>query len=144
MTNPIQIANERFDQHFSCSQSVFSAFASRFGLTDEQALKLASPFGGGVAHQGQVCGAVTGALMAIGLARGNATLDQKDETYRLAEEYLERFQERHGTILCRELIGVDISTPEGLQRAREQDVFKSICPRLVQDATELVEEFIGE
>jgi C_GCAxxG_C_C family probable redox protein len=144
MTNPTQIARDRFAEGFNCSQAVFCAYAPKFGINEEAALKIASPFGGGVAHQGQVCGAVTGALMAIGLARGNATLDQKDETYRLAEEYLERFQERHGTILCRELIGVDISTPEGLQRAREQDVFKSICPRLVQDATELVEEFIGE
>jgi C_GCAxxG_C_C family probable redox protein len=71
MTDPIQIANERFAQQYSCSQAVFSAFAPQFGISDEQAIKLASPFGGGMARQGQVCGAVSGALMAIGLARGS-------------------------------------------------------------------------
>jgi len=144
MTDPIQVANERFSQHYSCSQSVFSAFASRFGLTDEQALKLASPFGGGVAHQGYVCGAITGALMALGLARGSDTAETKDETYRMAEDFIRRFRERHDTILCRELIGVDISTPEGLQKAREQNVFATACPGFVKDAAELVAEFLDE
>jgi len=143
MTDPIQVANERFSQHYSCSQSVFSAFASRFGLTDEQALKLASPFGG-VAHQGYVCGAITGALMALGLARGSDTAETKDETYRMAEDFIRRFRERHDTILCRELIGVDISTPEGLQKAREQNVFATACPGFVKDAAELVAEFLDE
>ena len=144
MTNPIQTAQDRFAQGFSCSQSVFSAYASQLGIDDETALKLASPLGGGVAHQGNVCGAVTGALMTIGLARGGATIDKKDETYRIAEEFVKRFQERHGTILCRELISHDISTPGGLENAREQNVFKTICPGLVRDAAELVAEFLDE
>ena len=142
MTNPIQTAQQRFEQGFSCSQSVFSAYASRLGIEDETALKLASPFGGGVAHQGNVCGALTGALLALGLAHGHATIDKKDEIYPLAEEFLRRFRERNGTILCRELIGYDISTPGGLQAARDQKVFKTICPGLVRDAAELVAEFM--
>lgn len=144
MTDPIKTAQDRFAQGLNCSQAVFSAYASQLGIDDEAALKLASPFGGGVAHQGNVCGAVTGALMALGLGRGNATTDKKDETYRLAEDFIKRFQERHGTILCRELIGHDISTPGGLQNAREQNVFKTICPGLVKDAAELVAEFLDE
>jgi C_GCAxxG_C_C family probable redox protein len=144
MTNPTQTAQDRFAQGFSCSQSVFSAYAAQLGIDDETALKLASSFGGGVAYQGQVCGTVTGALMALGLARGGATVDQKDETYRLAEEFIKRFQERHGTILCRELIGHNISTPDGLENAREQNVFHTICPGLVRDAVELVAEFLDE
>jgi C_GCAxxG_C_C family probable redox protein len=95
-----------------------------------------------VAHQGNVCGAVTGALLALGLARGNATTDKKDETYRLAEEFLKRFRERHGTILCRELIGHDLFNPEGLQTARDQKVFQTICPGLVKDAAELVSDLL--
>ncbi len=144
MKNPTQTAQDRFSQGFSCSQSVFSAYAAQLGIDDETALKLASPFGGGVAYQGQVCGAVTGALMALGLARGSATVDQKDETYRMAEEFVKRFQERHDTILCRELIGHDISTPDGLENAREQKVFQTICPGLVREAAELVAEFLDE
>jgi len=142
MTDPVHTASERFNKHYSCSQSVFSAFAPRFGLTDEQALKLASPFGGGIAHQGHVCGAVTGALMVLGLAHGNTDSDEKDATYSMAEEYLKRFQGLHGTILCRELVGHDISTPGGLQVARDSGVFENICPGLVKDAAALVAEFL--
>jgi C_GCAxxG_C_C family probable redox protein len=142
MQNPIQTAHDRFTQGFNCSQAVFSAYASQLGIDDETALKLASPFGGGVAHQGDVCGAVSGALMALGLGRGSATVDQKDETYRLAEDFIQRFQERNGSILCRELIGHDISTPAGLQNARDEKVFKTTCPGLVKDATEIVAEFL--
>jgi len=142
MTNPVQTAQDLFAQGFSCSQSILSAYAARLKLDDETALKLASPFGGGVAHQGSVCGAVTGALMILGLARGNTTTDKKDDTYRLAEEFIERFRERHGAFLCRELIGHDISTPSGLQKAREAQVFKTLCPGLVTDAAELLAEFL--
>jgi C_GCAxxG_C_C family probable redox protein len=146
MTDPIQIARDRFSKGFNCSQSVFSAYASQLGIDSESALKLASPFGGGVAHQGNVCGAVTGALMALGLARGSASFekDKKDETYRIAEDFIKRFRELHDTVLCHELIGYDISTPEGLQNAREQNVFASACPVYVKDAAELVAEFLDE
>lgn len=142
MTDPIQTAQDRFAQGFSCSQSVFAAYASQLGLDEETALKLASPFGGGVAHQGSVCGAVTGALMALGLSRGHITTDNKDEIYPLAEQFLQRFRERNDTILCLELIRYDISTPEGLQTARDGMVFKTICPRLVKDAAELIAVFL--
>ena len=144
MTDPIQIAQERFAQGFNCSQAVLSAYAERFGLHDEMALKLASPFGGGVARQGQVCGAVTGALMVLGLQKGNATLEKKEETYKQADEFLQKFQKQHGTLLCRELIGYDMTQPEELQSAREQNMFKTICPGLVRDAAKLVDEFLDD
>jgi C_GCAxxG_C_C family probable redox protein len=144
MTNPTKTAQDRFAEGFNCSQAVFSAYATQFGIDDETALKLTSPFGGGVARQGEVCGAVTGALMALGLGCGNATLENKEENYRLADEFINHCQEQHGTILCRELIGYDLSTPEGLQKAREEGVFQTICPGLVKDAAELVFEFLNE
>lgn len=146
MTKPVQTAQDRFAEGFSCSQSVFSAFSSKIGVTDETALKLASPFGGGIAHQGNVCGAVTGALMALGLARGNASSDKdkKDETYHIVEDFIKRFREIHGTVLCRELIGHDISRPGELEKAREKGVFQSTCPGLVKDAVELLSEILDE
>lgn len=144
MTDLTQQAAQRFDQGFNCSQAVLSAFAARARIPEATALKLASPFGGGIAHQGQTCGAVTGALMAIGLLRGNDLPEGKYETYRLAEEFLARFRENHKTILCRELIGYDIHTPEGLQQARDNNVFHTICPRLVKDAVALVESMLED
>jgi C_GCAxxG_C_C family probable redox protein len=144
MSDPIKIAQDRFAQGFNCSQSVFSAFAFQLEIQDDIALKLASPFGGGTAQQGHVCGAVTGALLALGLQKGNATPETKEGTYHLAKEFINRFQELHSPILCRELIGHDISQPSELEQAKVEGVITNICPGLVKDATELVAEFLDE
>jgi C_GCAxxG_C_C family probable redox protein len=142
MTDPIRIAQDRFTQGYNCSQAVLSAFAGEGGISEETALKLASPFGGGIARQGGVCGALTGALMALGLHQGNATPEGKENTYQISEEFIRRFKERHGTILCRELIGYDLSIPEELQKAREGRVFSTICPALVSETARLLAEML--
>jgi C_GCAxxG_C_C family probable redox protein len=131
-----------FDRSFNCSQSVFSAFSTRFGLSERTALKLASPFGGGIARQGEICGAVTGALMVLGLAHGAHIPAGKEAIYQLARECMQRFSAKHGSCLCRELIGCDISTPEGWQKARESGKMKAICPGLVRDAAEIVQALL--
>ena len=144
MTDPIQTANDRFAQGLNCAQAVLSAFAAQFGISEETALRLASPFGGGIARRGQVCGALTGALMALGLHSGNSTPQGKEETYLISEEFVRAFQKRHGAILCRELIGYDVSTAEGLQAARAKKIFADICPAVVAGTTEMVEKFLEE
>jgi C_GCAxxG_C_C family probable redox protein len=143
MTNPPEIAVARFRQNFNCAQSVFVAFAPQLGMDESQAFKLASPFGGGVARRGQTCGAVTGALMALGLAQEADTPAGKEDAYRLGEEFLQRFEARHATILCRELIDCDISTPEGRQQAREKSAFTALCPLFVRDAAEIVQAMLA-
>ena len=82
--------------------------------------------------------------MALGLHKGSATPETKDEAYRIAEEYIKRFQELHGSILCRELTGYDISKPDEFQKARESRVFYETCPGLVKDAAELVSVFLDD
>jgi C_GCAxxG_C_C family probable redox protein len=144
MANPPELAVARFRQNFNCAQSVFAAFAPQLGMDESQALKLASPFGGGVARRGQTCGAVTGALMVLGLAKGADTPAGKEDAYRLGQEFLQRFESRHGTILCRELIGCDISTPEGRQQAREKGAFTALCPLFVQNAAEIAQAMLVE
>jgi C_GCAxxG_C_C family probable redox protein len=139
MTTPSEKAADIFGQKFNCSQAVFSAFASQFGVDEETALKLASPFGGGVARQGEVCGVVTGALLAIGLARSAGTAASNPDTYRLSQDFLHKFEEAHGSILCRNLIHCDISNPAGYQAAADKGVFVTICPGLVRDAVETVQ-----
>jgi len=144
MTDPVQTATERFTQGQNCAQAVLSAFAAQSGIAEETALRLASPFGGGIARQGQACGALTGALMVLGLQRGNSTPQDKEETYRIAQEFVQALQDRHGALLCRELVGYDISTPEGLQAARDGNVFTSVCPALVNSAAEMLAEMLKE
>ena len=93
---------------------------------------------------GEVCGAVSGALMVIGLKYGPATAadkQAKERTYELARAFAERFKERNnGCIKCRELLGYEIDTPEGRQLAREKGLFAELCPKFVHDAAEIVEQ----
>ena len=136
-----------FKDGFNCSQAVFSALAPRFGLDRGIAARTACAFGGGMARRGEACGAVTGALMAIGLARGGGRPDQKDEkeaAYAAARELMRRFEERNGSVLCRELLGCRIGTPEGFERAKSEGLFDTLCPRLVRDAVEIFEELVSE
>ena len=142
MTTPAETAAIIFSQSFNCSQAVFLAFAPQFGLDKQTALKLASPFGGGVARRGEVCGAVTGALLTLGLARGADQPAGKEEIYRLSQEFMRRFEEKHATIICRELINCDLSTSAGYQAATEKRVFTSICPGLVREAVEIVQALL--
>jgi len=142
MTNLPEVAVNTFSRSFNCSQAVFSTFAPQFGMDEATALKLASPFGAGLARRGEVCGAVSGALLTLGLARGAETPAGKDEIYRLSQEFMHRFEEKHATLLCRELIGCDISTPAGYQTATEKRVFVTICPALVREAAEIVQALL--
>jgi C_GCAxxG_C_C family probable redox protein len=142
MPTPAEIAATFFSQNYNCAQSVLSAFAQEFGLDGKIALKLASPFGGGMARRGEVCGAVTGALLALGLARGADQPARKDEIYRLSQEFMRLFAEKHKNLLCRDLIACDISTAVGYQSAVEKRVFTTICPLLVQDAVEIAQKLL--
>lgn len=144
MVNPVEIANDRFADGFNCCQAIFSAFAQQLALSDDLALRLAAPFGAGFARQGQVCGALTGALMVLGLKHGNVSPDGKEQTYRIAEGFVRQFHFRHGAILCRELIGYDVSRPEELQAARAAHAFTAVCPALVQRTAQVLAEFLEE
>jgi C_GCAxxG_C_C family probable redox protein len=134
-----------FQQGFTCSQAVLAAFSGRYGLDERTALKLACAYGGGIARSGDTCGAVTGALMVIGLAHGKATLEDdaaKERTYALTREFWNRFRERQGSLVCKELLGVDIGTPEGAKAASESGVFREKCPDLVRCAAEILDDLL--
>ena len=135
-----------FKNGFNCSQAVLTSFASDFGLSEELALKIATQFGGG-ARKGEMCGAVSGALMVLGLKHGhyhyNAP-DEKGNAYKIAEEFMNRFIAKHGTVVCRELLGYDVSKAEDMIKIKELDLFKSTCPVMIKSATEIVEQMLQE
>ncbi len=142
----IEQAQALYTQGYSCSQSVLGAFAESYGLNRAEALRVAAAFGGGISRTGQICGAASGAIMVLGLAE--ASLDPADKAtkqrlYALGQEFLAHFQSRFGAITCPVLLGVDLTTPEGLQQARDQGLFKSICPGLVSGAVEILEELLA-
>jgi C_GCAxxG_C_C family probable redox protein len=141
-----ELAKSRFDEGFNCSQAVFSACAEQLGLERDTALKVAAGFGGGMGRMALTCGALTGAFMAIGLKYGATQGDDqatKGRAYGLILECAEKFQTRNGSLNCRDLLGYDLSIPEGHRAITEQGLFRTVCPRLVQDATEIAVEIIN-
>ena len=138
-------AKSQFNKGHNCSQSVFSTFAPEFRVSEETALKIACAFGGGMARMGDTCGAVTGALMTIGLKYGRIDPEDeasKEKTYALVQEFVKRFKARHETIVCRELVGYDISIPEEHDKAEEENLFDEICPDFVGSAAEILDEIL--
>ena len=143
--NCAERAADYFARGFNCSQSVLAAYAEQFGLTEEQALKVAGGFGGGMGRMAETCGAVTGAIMVIGLKFASTTpgdMQGKENAYAVVREFVHRFKGRNVTVLCRELLDCDISTPEGMKRAQQEKLIKKCCPKLIQDAAEILDQLI--
>ena len=143
--NYAERAADSFARGFNCSQSVLAAYAEQFGLTEELALKVAGGFGGGMGRMGETCGAVTGAIMVIGLKFASTTpgdMQGKENAYAVVREFVHRFKGRNVTVLCRELLDCDISTPEGMKRAQQEKLIKKCCPKLIRDAAEILDQLI--
>ena len=140
----IDKANELFSRKFHCSQAVFAAFAEELGLTEEQALKIGACFGSGM-RKGEVCGACTGALMALGLKYGQAVeydMDSRKKTNEVTDRFMAEFTEENGSYMCKELLGCDLSTQEGIEMALEKKLFTEFCPKMVESATRIAEEIL--
>lgn len=145
--NKTEQALQTFNEKFSCSQAVFSAFADDFGVDRETALRVAQAFGGGIARTGETCGAATGALMALGLRYGMVTAGDekaKDRTYAEARDFLARFKAANQQTTCRGLLGVEIGTPEGQKAFKEQNMHATVCSGLVASAVQILEEMLEE
>lgn len=138
-------ANSQFEKGFSCAPSVLSAYSEQFGLEKELALKIACGFGGGIGRTGRTCGAVTGAVMVIGLKHGQASVDDEEsrqETHKLVKQFIDRFTALHGSVECRELIGYDLSNPTEFESARESGVVEEKCHGFVYDAARILEDVL--
>jgi C_GCAxxG_C_C family probable redox protein len=138
-------AVQDFKQGCSCSQAIFSAYADAADLDRETALRVASGFGGGMARLGRTCGAVSGGIMVLGLKHGAGIAGNEEAKLRLYEtvrRFVAEFEARHGSSDCRTLLGVDIGTPEGMSRAREQKLFETRCADFVRDAAEILERIV--
>lgn len=140
-----EMIREEFIKGYDCSQVVLRAFANKIGLTEDEANRVSACFGGGM-MMGEVCGAVTGALMVLGLKYGHSKqeklLEQKEIMIAKSGEFRERFMERYGTVNCRALLGYDVSKPEELEEALSSGRMLDFCPRLVNEAIEILNEII--
>lgn len=143
--NKVEQAVSCFNCGFNCSQAILSTYSESLGLDRETALKLSCSFGAGMGRLAGTCGAVTGALMLIGLKHGKYLEDgtvSKDHTYMLVRDFMQAFEARNGSTVCKELLACDISTPEGFAKARDNKYWDTYCVRYVRDAAELIEEML--
>jgi C_GCAxxG_C_C family probable redox protein len=140
MIKKSDLVEKQFSQ-FNCAQTVFSLFAEDLGLDETTALKVSSCFGGGMACA-ETCGAVTGAYMVIGMKHGHFTNDPnaKAKTKLLVKQFNEKFRTKHGSLICKELTGYDISTPEGAVAASEKRIHDTMCTKFIKTACNILEE----
>lgn len=141
----IRAAVSCFREGFNCSQAIFASYASEQGLNRETALKLSGTLGGGMARMGEVCGAVTGAFLVIGLKYGSS--DAKDESakeksYKLVREFTTRFINRNEVLTCRELLGYNLLDPGEREEVFAPGLLESRCCGFVRDAAEILEEIL--
>lgn len=139
-------AVDYFRNRFNCSQSVLTVFSGDNGLSEDESLKVACAFGGGMGRQQYTCGAVTGALMAIGLKFGKGINDPEEKkqlTYSKTRMFFEEFTKLHGSTNCRELLcGLDMTDPEDQKKIMEQKLFDIKCERYVTDAVIITEKLL--
>jgi C_GCAxxG_C_C family probable redox protein len=135
-----------FKQGFNCSQSIFTAYRQEEKIDEQTALKLATVFGAGVACTGQnLCGAVTGALMAISMkyGRGNREdLEGKPKTYDLAKKFMEEYQRRMGSCVCEDILGINIGSPNNLRKAEQLKLFETKCVDAVKSAADILDRML--
>lgn len=140
-----KVIAELFAKGYDCSQVVVSHYAEELGISEELANKAAACFGGGM-FQADTCGAFTGALIVVGLKYGHFDPDklqaQKDVLMAKSREFRRKFFELHPTCNCRELVGYNVSTPEGIQAAVESGRMMSFCPKLVKEVIEALDEIL--
>ena len=146
MTDRSEVAAAMMAGSWNCAQSVLGVFCAELKLDRETAMKLASGFGAGMARRQEVCGAVSGAIMAIGMKHGQARENDKaakETAYRLSRELMERFQAEFGSCLCRELLpGIDLSTEAGHERYKAEGWSGKTCRPCVRFAVRLLEEIL--
>jgi len=145
MSDNGQAAQAVFGEGYNCAQAVLAACGPQFGLPRETAIQVAQAFGGGVARTGHICGALTGALMLVGLAcpaKDGADNAGKMKAYQLSRAIMDEFVRRNNSLTCRELTGCDLMTEEGQRRFKELDCHHKLCPKFVRDAAEIAQTIL--
>jgi C_GCAxxG_C_C family probable redox protein len=146
MDNRTEIAVSKFVGGYNCAQSVLYAFCDELQIDKEMALKMACGFGAGMGRKEEVCGAVTGAIMAIGVKYGRGEHDDKpltEQTYQKTRVLIDQFTQRQGEFVCRRLLGgCDLTTEEGQKLFKENDLLNKVCKQCVQSAVEITSDII--
>lgn len=142
------MAMANFYEGYNCSQSIVLAFADLIPIEKSTLLRMASSFGGGMGRLREVCGSVTGMFMIAGILYGYdgpETGQVKADHYARIQELARRFEETHGSIVCREMLGLSVRHDVPVPEARTQEYYKKRpCPEIIGDAADLLEQYIKE
>ncbi len=138
-------AIELFKNNYNCSQVVLNAYAKNLGLSDELSLKIATPFGGGMARQQYVCGAVTGAYLILGLKYGKHLKEDnesKSKTYEMVHQFNTEFLKENDSLQCKEILGFDMNTEEGKKEIESRNLYEVKCVKAIKTAIEIISKMI--
>jgi C_GCAxxG_C_C family probable redox protein len=148
MKTNTEAAVEKFVSGYNCAQSILYAFGPDLGLDPETALRVTTGLGGGLGGRGEVCGAVSGGILALGLKFGRGAQQEKavaQQAYQKTGELMAAFERVHGSCSCRTLLcGCDLRTPEGMQRFREEGLHQKVCVGCVRTVAEILTGMLAE
>jgi C_GCAxxG_C_C family probable redox protein len=134
-----------FQQGYGCAQVVFTVFAPDFGIDRDTALRISQGFSGGMSRTDNICGALSGATMVIGLRYGSPRADDveaKGKTVAAVGELLQEFKKLHGSVDCTDLLGYNLSDPQQVAEAMKNKVMPARCPGFIRDAVEILEAMV--
>lgn len=141
-------AMQLFEEGYNCAQSVFLAFEDLHGSDRKTAAMLSSSFGGGMGRLREVCGTVTGMFLVAGILYGYddpKAGEEKAEHYARIQELAKDFEEKNGSIICRELLGLNVKREVPVPEARTKEYYKKRpCRELVGQAVEILEQYLAE
>ncbi len=140
-------AISRFRDGYNCAETVLMTFAESYGINNDIIPRIATGFGGGIGRRGSVCGALSGAVMALGLKYGRDTMEEKERTEnctRRAFECYTRFDKEFGGVLCYDLIKCDLSTPDGYKQFRELGLRETNCTKYIEEAMKILLDLTKE
>ncbi|HAN78936.1 MAG TPA: hypothetical protein DCQ31_14820 [Bacteroidales bacterium] len=137
-----------FSNDFNCAQSVSAVFANELSVDADFLLRISNPLGGGIARNQLTCGALTGALLVLGMKYGKGLNDdnsKRDFTYDLSNELMRKFEEINGSKSCKTLLNnYDMNTEAGKQAIAEKDLRNKVCTQCVSAAVNILEELMNK
>ena len=145
---PQQKALKYFKEGFNCSQAVLTALGTDMNFSEDQCLRISCAFGAGMGRQQLTCGAISGALMVLGIKYGkslNEDESKKANTYKKSKALMDQFTDIHKTICCKELLlGLDLHNPDEYAKIKDLGLFESRCTQYVSDAVCIAERILSE
>lgn len=144
--NKPETALDSFSKGVTCSAAVFSAFSNDLGLDEKAARKIACGFGAGISRTGNICGAVSGAIMVIGLKYGKEVPGDDggatEKTRELTRQFIHEFEQKHGSVNCTGILGLDLSVQTEYDEAAKANLFRTKCPACVRDSADILERIL--